>query len=86
MIDIGMYGALQLIPSFLTSRILVDVPLSPGGPSTSSLDIGTEVMNSRAKNGEIWPLSTDGPVEYERQPVHSQDFMQITNHFKRIYI
>jgi hypothetical protein len=86
MIDIGMYRALQLITSLLISRILVDVPLSPRGPSTSSLDIGTEMMNSRATNGEIWPLSTDGLLEYERQPIHSQDFMQITNHSRRIYI
>ena len=60
-----MYRVLQLIASVLISRILVDVPLSLGEPSTSSLDIGTEVMNSRATNGEIWPLSTHGPVEYE---------------------
>jgi hypothetical protein len=86
MIDTGMYGALQLIASVLISRILVDVPLSPEEPSTSSLDLGTSVMNSRATNGGIWPLFTDGPVEYERQPIHIQDFMQITNHFRRIYI
>jgi hypothetical protein len=60
-----MYRALQLIASLLISRIFVDVPLLPRGPSTSSLDIGTTVMNSRATNGEISPLSTDGPVEYE---------------------
>ena len=66
MIDMGMYRALQLIALVLISRILVDVPLSPRGPSTSSLDIGAKVMKSTATNGEISPLSTDGPVEFER--------------------
>ena len=37
-------------------------------------------------NGENWPLVTDEPVEFEKEPVEVQDFRKITHHFRRIYI
>jgi len=35
--------------------------------------------------GENRQLGTDEPVEFEKQPVEVQDFMNITDHLRRIY-
>ena len=38
-----------------------------------------------AMNGEDQPLVTNEPVKLDKEPVKVQDFMKITNHFRRNY-
>ena len=45
-----------------------------------------EINNSsNAMRGENQPLVTYEPVELEKQRVEIQDFMEITEHFQKIY-